>query len=231
MIKKSDVDTYTLTTGTESNAYNQNYVALEEKRIPRFDVINTRVATSAELFNAYKAILNTEFLSQTETLLTSAWTVFSPVIGSEYNNVNPFSGLASAFSFIHNGNIDSNKVLFMQYYYDHFSDLLAAYDEFRIAGMEVLSTCCPDSSLFPRHLLLDLAIKNNAISYSQYRHYFIYSPLFQHKDLAGKLKMLFRRMVLIRLNFLTPSKRGTYNCKQVHPNGRQGPPAITCIKG
>lgn len=208
LIRKADVDSYSLTNGANQSAVNQNYIALEEKRIPRFDVVNTRAATTADVFHAYQKILNTAFLNQTEQLLTGAWNVFYPVIASEYNNVNPFQGLASAFAFLHNGSMDSNKILFMQYYYDHFSDLLAAYDEFRITGMEILSTCCPDSGLFPRHLLLDLAIKNTAINYSQYRHYFIYSPLFQRKDLSAKLKMLFRRMALIRTNFSVPSING-----------------------
>lgn len=204
LVRKADVDTYTLKSGTDNYSLNQSYIALDEIRIRRFDVPNTRVATTADVFNAYKDILNTTFLNKTEQLLTGAWNVFYQAIGSEYNNVNPFSGLANAFSFLHNGTIDSSKVIFMQYYYDHFSDLVAAYDEFRIAGMEILSTCCPDSSLFPRHLLLDLAIKDTSINYSQYRHYFIYSPLFQQKDLMGKLKMLFRRMVLMRTNFSVP---------------------------
>lgn len=208
LVRKADIDSYNLATGASQSALNQNYIALDEKRIPRFDVVNTRTATTADVFNAYKKILSTDFLTKTEELLTSAWSVFSPVVGSEYNNVNPFQGLASAFAFINNSTMDSSKALFMQYYYDHFSDLLAAYDEFRITGMEVLSTCCPDSSLFPRHLLLDLAIKNTAINYSQYRHYFIYSPLFQQKDLATKLKLLFRRIVLIRTNFSIPAIGG-----------------------
>lgn len=208
LVNKADVSTFNLAQGTDNTVINQNYIGLDEIRLPRWDVLNTRVATTKDLFNAYNKILSAAFLNSVENLLTSAWNVFKPIVGSDFGNANPFSGLASSFNFLHDGSIDSSRVIFMQYYYDHFSDLLAAYDEFRITGTEILSTCCPDSALFKRHLLLDLAIKDTSINYSQYRHYFIYSPLFQQRDLLGKLKTLFQRMVLMRSKFSVPAVTG-----------------------
>src|SRR5260370_704465 len=74
--------------------------------------------------------------------------------------------------------------------------------------MEVLNTCCPDSTLFPRHLLLDLANPDSPPAYSKYRHFFNYSPLFQKRDLYGRLRSLFDRLVVMTQNFKVPAPKG-----------------------
>src|SRR5690606_38475878 len=76
LARKADVDSFSLKTGTEYSSLNQSYISLDEKRIKRFDVTNTDIATSADVFTAYKNILTPKFLSDTENLLTGAWNVF-----------------------------------------------------------------------------------------------------------------------------------------------------------
>ena len=72
-----------------------------------------------------------------------------------------------------------------------------------------MTTCCPDSGLFPRHLLLDLAIHDNDQPHSFYRHHFLFSPLFQKRDLFGRLRSLFRRMALMMTEFQLPAVIGS----------------------
>jgi hypothetical protein len=209
LVRKQDADAFNLNAGLGDIYYNQAFATMPEMRIPRFDVVASGVMSSAGLFSAYKKILTPSFLQGVESVLTSSWTQFSPVVGSEYGNVNPFSSLAENFAFLNNGSIAAAQLRNIQYIYDHFGDLLAAYEEFRRTGMEVLSTCCPDSGLFPRHLLLDLAIDDDNQLHSSYRHYFRYSPLFQKQDLYGRLRSLFRRLVLMMREFEVPAVIGT----------------------
>ena len=48
---------------------------------------------------------------------------------------------------------DDRRGPFMQYYWDLFDDLLAAYDELRWKGVDLMCACCPPEGLFPRHLM------------------------------------------------------------------------------
>ena len=93
----------------------------------------------------------------------------------------------------------------MQYYYDLFSDIFLAYDEFRNKGIEVIGMCCPDD-IFPRHLLLDLAKPDLTTDTSAFRHYFIPSPILcdQYKTVS-RLKILFRKLVLLVQKFAVPA--------------------------
>jgi len=208
LVRKQDAAAFNLTAGIGDIYYNKNFATMAELRMPRFDVVASEVVSAAGLFSAYKKILHPKFLQSVETLLTSAWTQFSPVVGPEYGNVNPFGSLAEKFAFLNDGSIVAGQIRNIQYIYDHFSDLLAAYEEFRRTGMEVLGTCCPDSGLFPRHLLLDLAIHDKNQLHSAFRHYFRYSPLFERHDLYARLRSLFRRLVLMITQFQVPAVTG-----------------------
>jgi hypothetical protein len=97
-------------------------------------------------------------------------------VASDYT-ANPFTGLSAKFEFLYNGTATLNQILHVQYFYDLFSDLLLAYQEFRTTGTHILSTCCPDSDLFPRHLLLGEALPSVTTGLLPYRHYFIISPV------------------------------------------------------
>jgi PKD repeat protein len=118
---------------------------------------------------------------------------------------NPFTDLPGSFGFLHDGSINDNQLVNMQYYYDLFSDLLLAYEELRRKGLEMLSLCCPDSELFPRHLLLGFALNDGKNISQQYRQYFIPSPIFQkYSHLIVELRWLFTRMVLMVEKFNVP---------------------------
>lgn len=210
LARKQDVDANGLKAGIAGNAYyNNDFATLPEMRMRRFDVAASPIVSAAGLLTAYKKILTSSFLSGVEHNLSQAWAHLKPFIGSEFQAANPFADLAEGFGFIHNGAITADRLRNLQYAYDHFSDLLAAYEEFRRAGMEVLSACCPDASLFPRHLLLDLAIVDANALHSAYRHQFRHSPLFEKKDLLARLRSLFRRLAAMVKHFKVPEPAGS----------------------
>lgn len=196
-------DAATLIGAAAGSVNMDTFTGLPEIKMRRFDVPNTNPVTSADIFDAYKAVLNNSFLNATEDALGQAYDRFSGFVLDEYPS-NPFAGLAASFVFLNNGAIDTNQLQHIQYYYDLFSDFLLAYEEFRKTGTHILSTCCPDSGLFPRHLLLGEAIPLPAGTPSTYRHYFIYSPLFDQRNILAQLRMLFKKLVLLREKFAIP---------------------------
>jgi hypothetical protein len=200
LVNKADAGTLI---GAIPSSKIDTFTGLPDIRMRRFDVPNTSPVTSQHIFDAYKNILDSTFLSATENALTQAYIRFGTFVLDEFPS-NPFAGLAADYAFLHNGTITTNQLQHIQYHYDLFSDFLLAYDEFRKTGNQILSTCCPDSTLFPRHLLLGEAIPLAAGALSGYRHYFIYSPLFEQKNLLNELKSLFRKLVLLMEKFTIP---------------------------
>ncbi len=179
------------------------WLNLPEISIKRFDVTATPMYECVNIFNAYKKILNNTFLTKTQTGLTQAYNVLQPLLVDEFPT-NPFATLANDYKFLHDGTISSGQLVNMQYYYDLFADLLQAYKEFRETGIDVIGMCCPDD-IFPRHLLLDLAIPDASAQTSAYRHYFIPSPILcNEQKLIGDLKILFKKLTLLTQKFMVP---------------------------
>ncbi len=211
-----------LLTGTSCNLLLSEAVDIKPMKMKRFDVPNTGLASTYDVFYAFKNAINSSFIGEVENRLLKTWQAFGSIVGDEYGNINPFSGFANSFKFLHDGTITLFQLNHIQYYYDFFSDLLQAYHELRETGLEALAICTPDSSLFPRHLMLDLALPDKSKSFSSYRHCFIYSPLFQHKHLILKLKGLFRRLVLMIQQFSIPPVQGSM-MKHIDPYQRITP--------
>ena len=202
------IDDAKLLMGTTGGSFGMNtYTALPELRMKRWDVPNTSPVYSQDIFEAYFNGLDKPFIDSVETTLKNIYTVFGTAVANDYIS-NPFTGLSAKFNYLYNGNINLNQLVHLQYHYDLFSDLLLAYQEFRRAGTHVLSTCCPDSDLFPRHILLGEAIPSVTSGLLPYRHYFIYSPLFDQQGMVGELKSLFKRLVLLIEKFFLPTISG-----------------------
>jgi hypothetical protein len=204
LVKKSDAATLISSAGSETLTA-ADFNELPDLVMPRWNILNSSPVHADEIIKAYQDLLTAPFIANVQNILSTSWQTFQPVIGQEYPT-DPFAtyNLVSKFAFLHNGTIGNNESRHIQYYYDLFSDLAAAYNEFCLAGNEIISECSPDSTLFPRHLLLGEAIPSDYVSKSEYRHYFIYSPLFQRKELLVELKFLFRRMVLMLNSFSLP---------------------------
>ncbi|MES2649715.1 MAG: PKD domain-containing protein [Bacteroidota bacterium] len=194
--------------GTTAGSFGANtYTSLPELRMKRWDVPNSSPVYSQDIFEGYLKLLDKPFIDSVETSLTNLYSVFGSLVAGDYGS-NPFAGLSATYEYLYNGNINLNQLVHLQYHYDLFSDLLLAYQEFRVSGTQVLSTCCPDSDLFPRHLLLGEAIPAVTSGLFPFRHYFIYSPLFDQQNLVGSLKTLFTRLVLLTKQFFVPPVQG-----------------------
>lgn len=177
---------------------------LDELRMPRFDIPATLLADTAAIFQAYQKVLNHTFLSRTESVLTEAYNAIAPLVIDVYPG-NPFKNLADNFNFINDKSITDSQLINIQYYYDLFSDLLLAYEEFRLLASQAISICCPDSDLFPRHLMLGLASADTLNSSVEYRDYFIPSPVLNtNLNLTKELRSLFKRIVLLIGKFSLP---------------------------
>lgn len=181
-----------------------SFNGLQNLAMPRWDVINTHPVTSDHIINAYKKVLTPVFIQNVENVLTAAYDMFKPLVKYEYPT-NPFSQLAEKFAFLANPVLTSGQTVHIQYYYDFFSDMMQAYEEFCKTGKELMGVCCPDEALFPRHLLLGEAVPLADNAPSAFRHYFIYSPLFECRNLIYTLRILFRRMHLMWTSFDTPT--------------------------
>jgi hypothetical protein len=202
--------------GTTAGAFGAStYTTLPEVRMRRWDVPNSSPVSTKDIFKAYLDILHQPFLDGVEQTLKNIYVQFGALFNTDFPT-NPFNGLAAQFSFLHNGTINGQQLIHLQYYYDLFSDLQQAYQEFRVAGTHVLSTCCPDSQLFPRHLLLGEAVPAVQTSTVAYRHYFIYSPLFDKGQTIAELKMLFRRLVLLKERYFLPPISGNNLKEDTH---------------
>ena len=97
----------------------------------------------------------------------------------------------------------------MQYYWDLFDDLLAAYDELRWKGVDLMCACCPPEGLFPRHLMAGVL---DPVTYdtADYRHRFVPSPAVGDcEDRTREVRLLFRRLVAMLESFTeTPPDKG-----------------------
>ncbi|WCT10373.1 hypothetical protein [Mucilaginibacter jinjuensis] len=190
---------------------NNNYVSLAEIRMKRVDIPASTLSTASAIFLAYLNVLSTAFLSSLETTLNNLYTTFSPLVIDIYPD-NPFAGLADSFAFLHTNDLTSDQLTSIQYFYDLFSDVLLAYDEFRKTGIHVISDCCSTDDLFPRHLLLSLAITSASPDKLTYRNYFVSSPILQGccSSTLTELRSLFTRIVLLLEKFtITPQTQVT----------------------
>jgi hypothetical protein len=199
LIEKANVEALLTGAGVPASPW----LTLPDLTMKRFDVTATPLFECLNFFDAYRKILNTSFLNQVQNSLSKSYDVLQPLLAGEFAT-NPFASLANDFKFLNDDSISPEQLIFMQYYYDLFSDLILAYNEFREKGIEFIGMCCPDV-LFPRHLLLDLAIPDTTTELSSYRHYFIPSPILSNQEkTVSQLRLLFKKLVLLVHKFAVP---------------------------
>lgn len=172
-----------------------------ELKLPRYNVPASTLPDAASIFKNYFTILNEAYLKEVEKVLTHAYAGMQLLVASDLPN-NPFSKLADKLSFLYDGSINLNQLIMLQYYYDFISDLLQGYEELRNVCHRYVSICCPDVSLFPRHLLLYAAFPSKTL----YRHRFIPSAsLHAGESLVEELKFLMRRLsVMVQMVQIPP---------------------------
>lgn len=204
LISKSDLDKIIEAKNLKSGPYSavladalKEKLGLDDIRLPRYDVPNTGLspATTIEVLTAFqKVFVANELATKTRNALTAAYKAFKPAVREVFPE-DPFSGFTEKFGFLDKPDTPA-QLLFLQYYYDFFDDLLKAYEEFRRKGVELLSACCPPADLFPRHLMLGTLAPETETTPSSYRQQFWASPAINHcKERTNELRLLFQRLV------------------------------------
>ncbi|MCB0502662.1 MAG: hypothetical protein KDD32_08255 [Bacteroidetes bacterium] len=162
-------------------------------KMPRYNVPSTYILNSEMVLKNFLKIMDRDFILTIEKTLKAAYQSLGYYIEDEFPN-NPFSGLANNFSFLYDGSLTIQQLLFVQYYYDFFSDVLLAYEELRQMCNDCLAICCPNEQLFPRHLIL-----GNAIPVSdEFRHHWIQSPAFSCNCCSeGRIRFLLKKIAVM----------------------------------
>jgi hypothetical protein len=169
----------------------------------RFNVPVSQLLNTNAVLNAFLQITDEATLKRLAEILNYCYITYKPILTEE--TTNPFS---TVFEFLKQKleTVKTSNPFFIQYYYDWLDDIIKAYYEFKGKVFDVQTLCCPDEGLFPLHLMLGQATKSTTFdTKTKYRHYFIYSPLFnQQKELLAEVQLLFRRIRLLIQNFVVP---------------------------
>lgn len=175
---------------------------LPDLRLLNYDVPNSQPITSAAVWAAFQAVFkNAQLVSRTAQALSSAYQAFKPLVEQDFST-DPFNGFDARFGFLDNVPTIPGQVRFLQYYYDLFDDLLAAYDEFRWQGVELSCLCSPDEDLFPRHLMLGLVFPDSVSEPGLYRQRFLPSPAVSAcSEKVETVTSLFKRLVTMIESF------------------------------
>ena len=174
---------------------------LPDLRMPRFDVRNTGPVETAQVLRAFQDAFRTGKLAAvTSSALTALYKAFKPLIADLFS-ANPFSTFFNRFGFLDSSPITTGQVRFLQYYWDLFDDLLAAYDEVRWTGVDLLCACCPPDGLFPRHLMAGV-LDPSQHDPADYRHHFVRSPAISEcAERSRQVRQLFQRLVAMQASF------------------------------
>ncbi len=187
---------------------------LPDLRMPRVDVPATGPVGPADVLFAFQeAFRTTKLAAAVGKALSGLYTAFKPLLSDDHPS-DPFTPVfAQRYGFLDQLPTQTRQVLFMQYYWDLFDDLLGAYDEARWAGVDLMCVCCPPEGWFPRHLMagvLDPAAHGSA----RYRHGFLRSPAVGDcAEDTRRFHLLFARLVRMVNSFSdqpdTPAVRAT----------------------
>ncbi len=117
---------------------------------------------------------------------------------------NPFTGLVNRL-LSDLGGILGQQYMGIQHFYEHVKGLAYAYNSFLRHAFALSGRCCPDSDLFPRHLMLDAAQPVTECRPALYRHHFTPSPIHE-PDPEGRAHVvwLFQRFKRLVENFEAP---------------------------
>ncbi|MDZ4154887.1 hypothetical protein, partial [Methylicorpusculum sp.] len=168
---------------------------LPDLHLPAFDVPNTDPLSAEDVLSAFFAVFSDELAIQTQDALSAAYQAFKPIV-DKHNSGDPFGGFDTKFGFLNTVPQTATQLRFLQYYYDFFDDLLAAYNEFRWQAIDLFCLCSPPEGLFPRHLMLGLVFPETVTQPGLYRHRFLPSPAVSHCAVqVNSLQGLFNRLV------------------------------------
>jgi hypothetical protein len=179
---------------------------LPDLRMPRYDVPNSGPVETEEVLAAFQGPFRThKLVAATAAALMAAYDAFQPLVLGQHPT-NPFTTFVNRYGFLDANPTTTTQVRFLQYYWDLFRDLLAAYDEVRWAGLDLMCACCPPEGLFPRHLVAG-ALAPVGIAPDPLRHRFVASPAVGRcEQRTDRFRVLFDRLVAMTQAFTdTPS--------------------------
>jgi hypothetical protein len=181
---------------------------LPEVIMPRviFDPAQPHSSQYQQFSSNYINALRNTFNDMFNTALPETYNVFKPILGPLYEDTNPLAnvpGVGTWNSYLNGLPVGSGPMyLGMQYFYDFVKDLILAYNEFRDTAFELMSKCCPNMAMFPKHLMLGEAITPDECRPSEYRHHFLEALVTrEQKYLLEKTLTLHKRMVLMTQKF------------------------------
>ena len=181
-------------------------LGLPDLRVPRYDVPSSDPVETEEVLAGFQAAIREgELASRTADALKKLYAAFRPLL-KDAHPTNPFHSFITRFGFLEASPTSTTQVHFLQYYWDLFGDLLAAYDEVRWAGVDLLCACAPPGGLFPRHLVAGTLVPV-ADEPDPRRTAFVASPAVGECEARSRrFRMLFDRLVAMVGSFTdTPS--------------------------
>lgn len=169
---------------------------LHHVELKRYNVPVQDLKSSDEVLQAFAALVDDAKLRSISEVLNYCFIHYYYLLEDE--TFNPFENVFEQFKKLRDEILKNNPIL-IQYFYDFIDDVLKAYYEFKHTVFEVSTSCCGDEMKFPLHLMLGEATEDtsNEIQ-SNYREYFIYSPLFNdQKNKLAEVRLLFTRIKLL----------------------------------
>ncbi|MFA8436118.1 MAG: Ig-like domain-containing protein [Marinifilaceae bacterium] len=142
--------------------------------------------------------------------LSDTYELYAPLLSEFYSNINPFQSRRirdvkkDLLEFIRDEALNTPSYRGIQYVYDYFRDLIAAYHEFKQVSSELMWGCCSNRNKFPRHLVLGKAIQPSSYQGNacDYRNEFVQPPVYNHqRELIRKMIALHNRLVLMFESF------------------------------
>ncbi len=169
---------------------------LQHIELQRYNVPVQDLKSADEVLQAFAALVDDAKLKRIAEVLNYCFIKYYYLLENE--TFNPFENLFEQFKKLRDEILKNNPIL-IQYFYDFIDDILKAYYEFKYKVFEVNTSCCVNEMLFPLHLVLGEATKNTLDEVkSNYREYFIWSPLFNNqKNALAEIRLLFTRIKLL----------------------------------
>jgi hypothetical protein len=172
---------------------------LHHVELRRYNVPVQNLKSADEVLQAFAALVDDAKLRSIAEVLNYTFINYYFLLEDEPSN--PFEDVFEQFKKLRDEILKNNPIL-IQYFYDFIDDVIRAYHEFNCKVFEVSTSCCGDEMNFPLHLMLGEATENTESQVrSNYREYFIYSPLFNdQKDKLSEVRLLFARIRLLIAN-------------------------------
>ena len=163
----------------------------------RPDFGNADIVGYFQFVLAYLQILRPAF-EKIKTTLQASYVKWEPILASTYGGQNPLASddVLETYDFVDrylSGAVDS-AFPGVQYMYDYFKDLLLAYRDFHAAACNCPVQCCPEETVFPKHLNLGALFETDA----DYRNHFTASPAVEPCHCADLIGAHQRIITLLR---------------------------------